>query len=338
MGLGNEERFEKALYTLLGMLGQLDTREYTTWKDDWAKEHVDAVRESATQLLGMIVQRLDTTSAYWLMGESSSGLRSLTCEFFRAEDSQDYFNMLMDDDSDRGGHGMSLANFSGRLGFNRHPGMKELADWWELWAYIPAILYPVNRYEDRLFNKEFKQELNRLIASMMQLKQRLVAYKDLDQKEKVLLLKYSFFDDSRYNDDVPLDDRLETLRNMTQEELEEAVKQRYRDREARIRKSDDKPKKVDPVQGKGVISANEKIHTLCEEFECSHSIAVQALWRSFDHDLDEARELVPYFLREDAKKNPKTCMAGGCKKVLDYRNKSGYCKKHYKNFVQQRKK
>ena len=333
MGLCNEERYQKALYCLLGMIHELDTREYTTWndEDDWATTYVDAVRESATQLVGSIIQKLDSTGLYWIMGESDSGLRGLTCEFFQASDGESYWDLLSD--TDRGGCDMSMKHFCGRLGFNQHRGMEDIAKWWELWSYIPAVLYPLNRYEDRVFSQEFKAEFNRLIVAVLQLKRRIIAYKDLDQEEKVLLLKYSLFTDASLkldpDDKEGLDKVIEDLQNMTQEELEKAIRKRYHDKQTRINNYD-KPKKatVDPVHGKGVISRDDKIRILMDEFKCDRKFAARALFRAMEHDLDEAREILPILLREHAKENPKTCKWPRCDKKLDYRNKSGFCREH----------
>lgn len=343
MGLSNEERYIKAVYTLTGLLEQLDTRVYTTWDSKRSSgsddRYIAPVRESASQLLGMLIQKLDTNGLYWIIGESDGGLRGLTCEFFRAQDGEDYFNMLLDEDRDLGGRDMALHTFAGRLGFNRHSGMEQLSQWWELWAYIPALLYPVNRYKDDAFDNEFKLELNRLVSHMLQLKRRLTAHRNLRQAEKVLLLKYSLFADCSYEKDLDVDDKLEHLRNMTQEELQEIIEKRDSEKYRRMRSSDNKkPESVDPVYGKGVVSPREKVSTLMEEFGCKRSIAIQSLWRAMDHDLDEAREFVPYFMQKDLRKNPKVCKAYGCKKKLDPRNKSGYCKEHYLKVRRSRRK
>lgn len=326
MGLSNEERYLKAVNLLTGMLEKLDTREFTTWNTEYANAYVEDVRESARQLLGMVIQQLDTNSAYWILGENTGGFRALTCEFFCASNGEDYFQLLTDEERQPAGEDMSLERFGSTLGFFRHRSLKHLAEWWDIWSYIPAMLYAVNRYKDDCFSVEFKQEFNRLTSKVLLLRSKLSGYTDVSQEEKVLLLKYQLFTDDH---DTPVSDRIEKLTNMTQEELEEALKDKDRKRWAREDKADTKePISTDPVYGKGVLSAEEKIRVLCDEFGCKRKIAIQALWHSFNHDLDEAREYLPELIKEDLKKNPKICKHFDCKKVLDPRNKSGYCREH----------
>jgi len=325
MGLSNEERYLKIINLLTGILKELDTRELTTWNTEYANAYVDDVRESTSQLLGMAIQQVDTNSAYWILGESTGGFRALTCEFFRADDGEDYYSLLSDAEKDPGGEDMSLRYFGSTLGFFRHNSLERLANWWGLWSFIPAMLYALNRYKDECFSKEFKQEFNRLIASLLLLRSKLLGYGDVTQEEKVLLIKYDLF--TSYHN-LPVKERIEKLRNMTQKELAEELTRRDRERWAREDRSDKKSRSVDPVHGKGVVSAEDKIQTLCDEFGCRRQIAIRALWRSFTHDVEEAREYIPELLREEAKNNPKTCKHFDCKKVLDHRNKSGYCREH----------
>lgn len=256
MGLSNDERYAKVFYTLNGL------RE--TLKDDWAdrqlkeltyylsdlREVVNKIDDSTRQLTGMVFQWFDTNGGYWLFGENEHGFRGYHADSFWAKDKRDddIFKRV-DEELSRI---LSFEQFVKRAGFDKK--LVLLAKWWELYSYVPALLYPVKRYDDDAFDSQFKSELNRLLSYISDLKPEAD-----EQSEKVILLKYrSFYDEctkGMKNLDYEKQDAcLKKFVNMTQKELEDLVREKRDEKFAWRKKYDEeqaakKGEKVDPVYG-----------------------------------------------------------------------------------------
>jgi hypothetical protein len=341
MGLSNEERIQRVLNALVVMRHEVDSPNNQKWddRDRGLQSHLDALGQSLEQLTGTLIQQTDTADTYWLFGEPNNGFRGLTMQYFRAE-TKDFGQACMDafyeehDDGD-----LSLNQFASRLGFGVHYNMLNLATWWDLWCYIPALLYGMNRYKDALFSKEFHQEVNRLISLMMQFRRDLVDGKY--QEEQVLLLKYKIYVDDKFKDEkIPWAARCKKLRAMTQDELEGEIDRREREQwksRQEYKEKESKEKGIDPVHGAVDMTINghveEVIELLCEANVyqyCKRSEILRAL-ELYDGSVEAAAELLQAFAAKKelhakryGKENVKICKH--CKfVVLDQRNKSGLC-------------
>lgn len=238
MGLSNGERYYTTFYVLNSLRRHLDEH----WRE--ASPEIEKVRESSRQLTSLLLQTTDTNQAYWLLGDNSSGLRGIHTSHFWASDagSEEYTQKLKD------GHLFTFAEFAERGGFSA--SLVELAKWWELFEFVPAILYAVNRYKDGCYSKEFKKEMNRLFAYIADVKDP----NESEQAERVLLIKYGFFYRKVMSQYPPMPNYsaqkecMEEICNWTQEMLEE----KYEEYQDSVFNYDDTPKKkfvVDPVVG-----------------------------------------------------------------------------------------
>lgn len=197
MGLSKEERLLGALYTLRQLGHELDADSFNYWDHSYSrvKKYVAEVRGIVEQLIGLLIQRTETNTAYWILGPTRDGFEGMlkgNLSLFPQE-SNDFLGALVDAQVEEHSlNDVSLHQFAHEAGFTKHSGVNELLRWWELWAYIPALLYRVNRYDDDLFSSEFRHQLNRLIAQM-QLLHKEIGVDDL--VEEVMLVKYDIFAD-----------------------------------------------------------------------------------------------------------------------------------------------
>lgn len=341
MGLSNEERVQRVLNTLVALRYQLDPPDTQKWEDEHdsrLKRHIAAIRESLDQLTGLLIQQTDSSGAYWVLGENEDGFRGLTMQYFRAETKdlwQAGIDAFMEEDNDGD---LSLSNFARELGFGMHHKMLNLATWWDLWCYIPSLLYGMNRYKDELFKDEFRREVNRLISLMQQFHSFLVGRRH--QEEQVMLLKYKLYVDDKYKDETPWRERCEKLRAMTQEELEKEINVREREqwkRRQEYREKDEEKPRIDPVHGDvdmtidGLVDDVQKRLRKAKVYGYYEKSRIIRALELYDGNAEHAAELIQEF---DEKKrlherryghdNVKIC--GRCKfVVLDQRNKSGFC-------------
>jgi hypothetical protein len=343
MGLSNEERIKRVLNSLVGMRYQFDPDNRRVWEDrDDHKitRHIDEIKESLDQLVGILIQQTDTTGAFWLFGENEDGFRGLTMEFFGAKD-EELWKAVMDETVHRGEKDdLSLLEFAQRIGFSSRYNIMNLAHWWDMWSWIPSILYGMNRYEDTLFRPEFRRELNRLVAKMQQFRMQLL--QDDDQAEQVLLLKYKLYFDDLFKDTRSCAERCDALRAMTQQELEDEVERRTLDKQKREQenreKHTDQHKFIDPEVGDittTVDSLVQRVEALLSEkepYRYARRIDILRVLELWDGSVEDAAEDLYKFLtikhtheRRYGSEKVKICRM--CRlTVLDQRNKTGHCK------------
>ena len=343
MGLSNEERIQRVLNTIVSMRHELDPPDIRKWDDahdSRFRAHIDAIGESLDQLTGLLIQQTDTSGAFWILGENSDGFRGLTMEYFRAETKdlgQAHVDAFMEEDSDED---LSLHRFARELGFGQHSRMLDLAAWWDLWGYIPSLLYGMNRYKDELFKDAFRREVNRLISLMQQFHRFLVGRRY--QEEQVMLLKYKLYVDDKYKDETPWRERCKKLRAMTQEELEQEIRRREKEmwdsrKEFREKEKEKKEKPIDPVHGvvdmtiDGLVDDVQKLLRKAKVYGYYERSKVIRALELYDGNVEHAAELIQMF---DEKKRLHERRYGHdnvkiCKRcrfvVLDQRNKSGFC-------------
>ena len=254
MGLSNEERYEKVLYTLADLRRHLQSN----WRsfDKWEPNHklVDSVEYSSRQLTGMVLQKFDSSGTYWLLGEDEGGFRGSQVNCFWAQDK--HYDEMYDDVYAK--HEREVPDFSS---FVKQCGFSEdlvlLAKWWELYSYVPSLLYAADRYDDDAFTQAFKEEFNRLLSYIFDLKPEAKA-----QSEKVILLKYDFFykemTAGKYHLEPPSWEIQGACRakyrDMTQEELQRLLEAKHEDKyEWRknydVQEEAKKEKKTDPIYG-----------------------------------------------------------------------------------------
>jgi len=343
MGLSGEERIQRVLNSLVTMRKELDPEDINKWEDrsnHRVAEYISVLSDSLDQLTGMLIQQTDTNGFYWFMGESDDSFRGLTMDYFRAQTdslSRAYIDASMESKEDED---LSLAQFARELGFGMHSGMLDLAVWWDLWCFIPSLLYGMNRYQDDLFKPAFRKEVNRLISLLQQFRRLLVAGRY--QQEQVMLLKYKLYVDDKYTDERPWRVRCEALRDMSQTALEEELSKRERDKWDSRRKSgekedDKRDKKIDPVHGNVSVTIDglvNDVRTLLHKkgsYRYFSEVEVIRALDLYEGNVDWAADQLFAFgekrhahARRYGRDNVKTCKR--CQLVvLDQRNKSGFC-------------
>ncbi len=345
MGLSNEERYLRVLNTVTSLYRRLDPQDMRMWENlgtGTIDEDIAAVKDSLEQLTGRLIQQTDTNGLYWFMGEAEDSFRGLTTEFFSAE-SQDIRDVRFREGwGATGKKDLTLREFAFRLGFSGHFNMLNLAHWWDVWSYIPALLYAMNRYDDELFKPTFQHEVNRLISRMLQLRAGLVV--DRYQEEQVMLLKYKLLNLDKHDDERPLDERLDALRAMPQDVLEDEMRKRH------IAESDGKQKYhqnekkkrlgrkfINPVHGDiPVVVDNvvEEVYVHLHDQKPYHYVKRPLILRALDLFKASPKDIAEglHFFEEQklvhqrryGEENVKIC--DDCAlKVLDQRNKTGLC-------------
>jgi hypothetical protein len=226
--------------------------------------------------------------------------------------------------------------------------MRNVAHWWDVWRYIPSLLYGMNRYEDNLFGPKFREEVNRLIAKMLLFRRDLLKDNysetiDYYQAEKVLLSKYRIYEEDTQKDADP-SEVCEWLRSMTQAELQAELEKRETAKREQRRKYDQEQeerasKKVSPVLG----DVGETVEDLITEvydnlrkqeihgFYGERLLVVRALYHS-SGDVAATVELLARFRKKKCQHEQrygygKVKVCKRCELVvLDQRNKTGYCR------------
>lgn len=253
MGLSDEERREKALYSLRGLRLHAEEKwNKRALKNDgfyfWGHEHktIKRIIESTRQLSGMLTAAFDTNGGYWLMGESESGFKANTADGFYA--STIYLGDDLESDTLED-HYYEMFNFAKKVGFKDK--LLLTAKWWDLYNFVPALLYPVHRYQDDCFTSKFNREFNRLLSYVFDLKPQAS-----EKGEKVLLLKHQLFlkelgyEKRDWQEIEPL---YRKYREMSQQELEDTkqaiAKKRHEDMIAANDRQDKKEPEIDPIKG-----------------------------------------------------------------------------------------
>ncbi len=353
MGLSNSERIMRVLASALALEEGLNPDNRNLWTDDKydlrnIQKHVSSIKEVLDELIGLLIQHTDTTGAWWFLGESENGFRALTTEYLSPDETnltvglayrEEVMKPGIDDD-------LTIHDFGRRLGFGMHRKLLDLARWWDLWAYIPSIMYGMNRYEDNAFPSAVRREVNRLSARMLYFRRYLltddIAGTDLYQAEKVLLLKYKLYDEAKYTEDFDLDKKCKQLSDLTQDQLNNEIQQLWSEKSKWDAKyhAEQKEKRLehDPVLGKvagpTVEALVHDVTTQLREKGCAYTKR-KLILRALDYcgsNADDAVDVLYDFTckkQKHAKRygydNVKICKYCGLV-VLDQRNKTGYCR------------
>jgi hypothetical protein len=272
VGLSNEERYLKTYYVLCQIHKAFEP-------SSWAQEYYEReyrqackkIQNTTEQLLGLLAQKMDRSSGYCLLGENDTGFRSLCrSSYFEARNEafdESYAETLRKMREENGSH-FDVGVFSERLGFS--DPVKALAKWWDSWGLVPALLYPVFRYDnDDCFPKTFIKLTNQLIARIMLFKHVICGNgvgsdEVTSNSEQVLLWKYELFQKSfekGFMEQFPdvlkslrgLDalGKINKLKKMTQKQLAEEVKA-IQDADYKSRYAKPEPGNrdhIDPVRG-----------------------------------------------------------------------------------------
>lgn len=215
MGLSSEERMLKMFGAFCGMRRSLLRLRKTTVRDG-GRSHVgttivdDWVRQ-VDMLVGLMIEKLNTNGLYWLMGSNETSVISLYSMHYDLGRQ----NMLIDHDGqfERGTLGhyyfrgeRSLSDLarcwtSESHGFSDNDQIRTLAAFWDTFAYVDALLYPLNRYDDGLFSQAVHDGLLRLSGEMLNRRFSLNSWYNEDHEdvsalvdlEKALLCRFKLF-------------------------------------------------------------------------------------------------------------------------------------------------
>jgi hypothetical protein len=187
MGLSDEERLLKFFNRLMWWRQTLVKLHAEVEKgpmyvgDGSPKQIVKRWIDTLDSMAGSMVMKLDSSSAYWLLGENEGNYRSLVTDPHMS----DLASPVSDEDDDPVRHGslhywmdhLSLLECTKRWTGGKYECgihvdrdcVKRVALWWEQWQQVDAVLYPVNRYRDKLF-RPIRDTLNRLLGEMVNLR------------------------------------------------------------------------------------------------------------------------------------------------------------------------
>jgi len=296
MGLSKEERILGALYTLRSLGHELDNETYTYWRDSYSrvKKYVADIEGIVEQMIGMLIQQVETNKAYWFFGarDGFEGLMKDSLSYYPDEPT-DFLRTLIDEQiAEDQQYEVTLRQFAHRTGFSKYHGMEELLRWWELWAYIQAILYRVNRYQDDLFSKEFQYQLNRLIAQLQLL------HKEIgvdDFVEETLLVKFDIFTewyskqlDKR--DYTQWHEKADEIAAMTQEAVAKWRRAKWDERDKQNEEHAKKYRpKIDPVHG-DTVTVDQRVQEVMDHFSRPYPLRLEVLeaLHRMDGDVERA--------------------------------------------------
>lgn len=193
MGLSDEERllkfFSRLMWWRQALVKLHDACEKRgRYKNDDSPRRI--VRRWVTTLdamAGAMVTKLDSSGAYWIIGENEGNYKGLITD----PDLMDLASPVSDEDDDPVRHGslhhwldhLSLLECAERWTGGKYECgihvdrdcVKRIALWWTQWQQVDAMLYPVNRYRDKLF-RPIQDTLNRLLGEMVNLRYAVVLH------------------------------------------------------------------------------------------------------------------------------------------------------------------
>lgn len=179
MGLSNEERMTKFLWCMQGWRKKVvDLQESLGRKEEKSRRVVGSWVKRIDGMTGEIVQGANRNSAYWLLGENEGSFHGLMSNPYdlRSDAEPDSYSVMGESKYETAGWWSSEVDFSfvaSRIVFppyKSHEGLAQLAKWWDQHGYVSAIIYPVWRYDDDLFSKRVKNEFQKLIGEMTNLR------------------------------------------------------------------------------------------------------------------------------------------------------------------------
>lgn len=188
MGLSNEERLLKFYNQLAwwrqGLVKLYDAVEDSGMygSDENPKSIVRRWIGTLDCLVGRMVRSSDASGAYWILGESDGNFRGLVSNI-------DLLGLAepVSADEDEGDEGepsygslgwamryLDLPEVTKRLTAGKfrsdYPEIAlRLALWWDMWHNVAATLYPVCRYDDKVF-KAILDDLTKLLGEMVNLR------------------------------------------------------------------------------------------------------------------------------------------------------------------------
>lgn len=209
MGLSSEERFNRFFASVHCWREKLSTLHYELGE---TKAKVRATYAPAAPivaewirrvdlLVGMQVERLNTNSGYWVLGENEMSFAGVSSQYHDLPSGPSFFHRKPEYESiywwtQNADHRMT----ADRLEFHplkRTEGAKMLALWWDAYPYLSSIYYAVNRYQDNLFPENVRTELAALVGESINRRFEVCLpaddYEEARKLELHLLLKHKVF-------------------------------------------------------------------------------------------------------------------------------------------------
>lgn len=211
MGLSDEERLSRFYFGATRFRKHLKhLKSILRRADNGTIKLVDGYIEELDLIVGMVIQKSDSTSSFWFAGMPEDSYASL----FHGE-GKDLAQAGLPDEPDlpfwvkEGSLGEFIREYD-LVWLAEHSCQhlnewdeitcKALAMWWTAWEEIGNFFYAVNRYHDDLFGEEVKTRLLRLVGRMANGRYRLTGdgYEESDTKkanqiEQLLLGRHQAF-------------------------------------------------------------------------------------------------------------------------------------------------
>lgn len=176
MGLSNEERLTKFFWAAKSWRSRLvDLQEQIGRKEKESKAVVGDWIRRIDLLVGEVMLQTNRNSAYWLFGENDGSVAHLLAQDYdlRQYAEPDSYATMPETAyesiswwQDNVDHFFLVGRLQGHP-FSSHEGINALARWWDAYAYISALIYPMWRYHDDLFPRKVQQQFKRLCGEML---------------------------------------------------------------------------------------------------------------------------------------------------------------------------
>jgi hypothetical protein len=181
MGLGTDERYAKFFFTMQGWRSKLnelrralEAERTSAYSTETSASVVTSWIARIDLLVGQCLRLTNSSSAYWILGENKDSFVGLLTNPYELNDSDSDKAAVLFPDPTAGSieawlRDSSYKETASYLQSNavRHEGLNALAAWWDAFAYVSAVMYPVWRYEDDLFSSEIKVGFLALIGEMV---------------------------------------------------------------------------------------------------------------------------------------------------------------------------
>lgn len=222
MGLSIEERLSKFYWSMTywrhsinRLADELSQSRMLTCPKPYAEETVRGWVARIDRIVGKCVTQSDNNSLYWIMGSNEANYKSLFEEYY----SLGYQNQFEQQTASYGSLAWVKEHYDLTMvaqkwtdkEFHMRDATIIAAMWWDAYRYIAALLYPINRYNDGLFQSVIV-EFTELVGEMINCRYHIMndgsmsdryasvheLGRSIDQSreiEHVLLCKYRVFKD-----------------------------------------------------------------------------------------------------------------------------------------------
>jgi hypothetical protein len=194
MGLSSEDRIKKFFWSTMWWRRRLQLlvealngrgQDCRDLKNLTGAKVVEGWLARLDHLIGRILVKTNFTGAYWLLGSNEDSFQELCGESYGLGNysKPEKGGRLIDRTAEYGSlkywQSMGFAELARKLSSNKfsrqyHDEMLVTGMWWDQFRYVDSLLYPVDRYDDGLFDRirdDLVQLLGEMTARRMEIQQ-----------------------------------------------------------------------------------------------------------------------------------------------------------------------